>query len=275
MAKTPREQIGVDLPEPEPLELQAVEPEPAPEPADERPQWLPEKYKSPEDLAAAHASAERKIREQGEQLSQMQRQFEEFTAQQQYAQQQPDPDAYREQLETAWEADPLATMQWLAQQTAAATAQQMNARQAQQLAPQFEAQNEILAANADMLMDRRYDDWSAGEQGERMKDRVAQAISEDPLLLPDAALSSMHELQNRLDIVYTLVKSRDLLAEQQQLRDQGVQQADISRARKLSAATLPGASGRAEQPSPADQQLAEMKASLSGSYTHLRERGGA
>ena len=53
-----------------------------------------------------------------------------------------------------------------------------------------------------------------------------------------------------------------LLAEQQQLRERGLSQADVSRVRKLEAQTMEGASGRPDEPSQVDRELAEMKLAL-------------
>lgn len=278
MAKTPEEQLGVSLPDPEPVEIQ---PDPTTElaaeesAADERPEWLPENFKSGEDLVKSYGESrnalnretqqrqqlEHQLQQREQELQQMQQQAQQAAVQAQY-----DPSDQGEQFRAWQEEDPYSANAWLAQQATAPMAQQF----AQQLATleeqQLVAEAHRNIAQADLTMAQRYPDWT------EVKARVGAALAEDPLLMSDEVISSLPVLERRIEKIYKFVKAEDLLAEQEQLRERGVQQEDVSRARKLGAATLPGASGRAPELSQADRELAEMKqARARGSWAAVRE----
>lgn len=278
MAKTAKEQLGVDLPEqPEPelpLHGAPVAEEPAEEPADERPEWLPEKYKTPEALAEAHKSLENELRERGErerELTERMGQLEAIAAQ---AERQPqyqaeDPMAqYAAELIAARENGDVERevqlQQWLQNYSLNQAFEQQGRRQNAEQAPFIEQQHELLAVQAQDEMRRRHDDW------EDNKDRIAQMLDSDPDLLTEQAAGSYQGIVRSLDRAYRLVKAEDMAAELEELRTQGVSAEDLGRARKLQAQTLPGSSGRPGEPSEADRHIAEMQQALHGnSYEHM------
>src|SRR5215471_5246623 len=124
--KTPREQLGVDLPDPQRPET-FIEP-PAPEADDDRPDWLPEKFKSVEEYNASYKSLEDELRRRGEdqnrmqaELADMRQMMDEDREQRQQQSFQGPPQneqQLREQLQVAYENDPIGTMAYLAQQYA-------------------------------------------------------------------------------------------------------------------------------------------------------------
>lgn len=271
--KSVKEQIGVELEEPErPEPAAVVEPEPEEVTEPERPEWLPEQYKTPEDFAKAHKSAQDKIRELGERSSQYEQQLADMQAQMQAPARDPNDvfQAVADEIEAAREngdvARELQLNQWLTQQTIGQAFQGFQA-QTNQPDPNQGIQADMVAAYADDSMAKRYDDWPD------VRDKVAETLQTKPYLLPEAHLFDLTKLQESLDTAYQLVKTGQLLEQQQQLHEQGLSQADVNRSRKLSAQTLTGATGRADEVSEADQQLAEMKAALhGGSYAAFRNQ---
>lgn len=285
MAKTSLEQLGVDSPEVDAAfsgetdeGVQAQEPPQEPPPPDEppadepppaaeRPAWLPQNFKTEEDFANSYKSLQNELRQRGNR----EREYEERMAQleqQLAAQQQPQQPSYDEDwLSEQYEQNPLAVMQWMAMQAAQGVAANLLPQLQAQAAPQLMAQNEILARTADEEMAARYDDWAT------MKEQVGDLLTQRPYLLPDEALGSLRTTTDALDTAYKLAKADGLLAQNAQLAEAGVQQADLDRAAKLSAQTLTGASGRPEPVSDTDRELAAMKDALHGqSWSQLRSR---
>ena len=74
--KSAREQLGVDLPDPPDPEPPQPEPEP---PAEDRPDFLLDKFKTVEDQAKGYAEAERKISEQAESQRRLEAQLQQLT----------------------------------------------------------------------------------------------------------------------------------------------------------------------------------------------------
>jgi hypothetical protein len=282
VAKTAKEQLGVDFPEqPTPdVPLHAQQPPDPPDPEDqapgeeERPEWLPENYKTPEDFAASKKALENELRERGERMREMEErmgQLEQLAAQ---AERQPqyqaeDPMAqYAVELSAARENGDVERevqlQQWLQQYSLQQAFEQQGRQQNAQQAPFIEQQHELLAVQAQDEMRRRHDDW------EDNKDRIAQMLDSDPDLLTEQAANSYQGIVRSLDRAYRLVKAEDMAAELEELRKQGISAEDLGRARKLAAQTLPGSSGRPGEPSEADKQVAEMKQALHGSsYEHM------
>lgn len=273
--KTQKEQLGVDDNDPDPgPQIQAVstevEEEPVVEaPVDERPAWLPEKFKSEEDFAKSYGALEEELRQRGNREREMAGRMEQLEALAMEAQRQPqaqadDPMAvYADELALAREngdARREAELHaWLVQQTIGQAFQGNQQRMQAEQAPFMQAQHEMLAVQAKTEMTRRYDDWQEKE------DRIAQLLESDPDLLPDSALASYQGTVNALERAYKLVEVEDLRAQMETMREQGVTAADVSRAKKLSTQTLSGSSGRPGEPSEADRHLAEMQGALRGS----------
>ncbi len=261
MARTVKEQIGVDLPEKEPLEP-AVEPQ---EPAEgtERPDWLPENFSKPEDLAASYKESQNRIREQAEAQKAMEGQLTELTrlveglGQPQPQQQSGD---VNEQLMAAYENDPIGTVVFLAAQAA----QQQFAQLQQQNQPQFQAQQqlqgELTATTAGRMMEAKFSDWNDYEA------KVGALIDKNPGLLPNETLLSLEKTTDTLEAIYKQVKYDDLVhqIEQSNNGQNGEQM-------KRQAQTISGNSGKPGQPSEVDDKMARLIAAAKGSsYSAFR-----
>jgi hypothetical protein len=276
VARTVKEQLGVDLPEAE--EQEVIEPEAAEEISAEEPsvpEWVPEKFrKNPEAFAASYASLENELRQRGEREKEMRTELDQLQAWAAQAQQQPQYDqadplaSYAAELEAARDnGDTLREVQlqtWLNQYAIAQAFGQQQAYQAQQQAPQLQAQNELLAVQAKETMARKHaDDW------DEVEPRFAQLLESDPDLLSERALSSLAGTVGALERAYQLVKAEDGRQQVEQMQEAGLSQADLDRARKLQSQTMSGSSGRPDQPSAADALLAEMRQGLEGSASRL------
>jgi hypothetical protein len=276
VARTVKEQIGVDLPEYE--EQEVVAPEAAEEPAAEEPSvpdWVPEKFrKNPEAFASSYASLENELRQRGEREKEMRDELDQLQAWAAQAQAQPQYDqadplaAYAAELEAARDnGDTLREAQlqsWLNQYSISQALGQQQVWQQQQQAPQLQAQNELLAVQAKETMARRHsDDWDDVEP------RIAELLQSDPDLLSERALGSLAGTVGALERAYQLVKAEDWRKQVEDMQQAGISQADLDRARKLQAQTMSGSSGRPDQPSAADALLAEMRQGLEGSASRL------
>jgi hypothetical protein len=270
--RSTREQIGVDLPEPQQVEVEEQQVE---EQAPERPEWLPENFNTPEEMAASYKEAQNKIREQGEaqrrvemQLAQMQEMLEEDRdqRQQQFAQPQQDQNQLREQLMASYENDPIGTMAYLAQQYANQTVearfqqlQQDSMPQARQSADQ---QNQLMAMTVDRALGDAYDDW--GEY----KEKVANEIQQDPSLLAPELLTSPEATMRQLSRIYENVKAREVLAQHQN----GNFVSNELGSMKRQAQTLSGQGARPGEASADDEHFQRLMAAAKGmSYASFRE----
>lgn len=204
-------------------------------PEGQRPEWLPENFKNPEDFAASYKESQRKITELAqekkgleESINLLSSQFEQFTAQQS----QPDPDTVRSQWYEQFEADPLATMTQIAQLTAQQIVQQSQQSQAG-IKPE-----DFAAYVAEQQVSSRYQDF------DELRPQITELLSSDPLFQSDAIWADPQTATHALDRAYQTVKAQELLSgnqiAQQQLAD--------SRAMKLGAQSAQGASGRQEAP---------------------------
>lgn len=207
-------------------EAPVVDPPETPE-APERPAWLPENFESPEALAASYKEAQAAITRESQRAAEAERRAAELEAMAQQAP-QVSSDDYEQQLQDAFEANPVATMAWLAQQAAAdaiAKAAPKNTGN----------QHEIVAYAADQALSAQYDDWND------YKSKVAQAIQADPRLLQVDDSTPLSEVQRGLERVYKFVKAEDVLA---QTGQQSEQAAEAMRQAKNQAQTAGGGSGR-------------------------------
>jgi hypothetical protein len=276
VAKTAKEQLGVDLPEEggddgelkfhEPARTTAEEQDQASEATQQtelpdRPEWLPDQYKTPEDLAAAHRSLQDRLRVEAENRKLLEGRLTELEAatQQQTQAQGTDDILGRVADEIAWARDQgdvrreLELTTWLQnytlQQAAAATPAQAGRDESP-------IQDEIIAAHVRNSLARSHEDW------EQYEPQIAELIQAEPWRFPQEATESLPSMARALESAYEVVKARDVLAQQQELHERGLSQADLSRARKMEAQGLQGASGRPAEPSPVDRELAEMKDAL-------------
>jgi hypothetical protein len=267
--KSPEEQIGVPLPEREEPDPQ-LEVEQQPE--ENRPEWLPEKFKDPSEFASSYRNLEAELTRRGEDQRRLEAQVEQLGGliESLSEQSQPPPpqqnvDAVREQLMAAYEADPIGTIAMLSQQYSNQTFDQRMQAIQQQNQPyqqaQIDQQNQMLAITVDGMMSQRHEDW--GE----LKETVAQTIEADPYLLPEQVIQAGPEATMRaLDRVYTQVKA-------QQILENGNGQSSAAQL-KMQAQGLSGSGGRPGQPSDSEREAnAIVAAAKNLSYSGFRSGG--
>src|SRR5574338_125029 len=140
---------------------------------EERPSWLPENFKSPEDLATSYKEAQRKISEQGERMSEMERELASLTelaAQLQQAPQWQQPQSqdpaerlyaqYAEAVESGDYRTQLAVQAQISQLAAQAVFQGAQQQQAPQWQQVQESQSELIATQATNALRSTYQDWN-------------------------------------------------------------------------------------------------------------------
>lgn len=230
---------------------------------DEVPSWVPEKFRSnPEKFGEAYANLEREFHQTRQEQKALQQQLEELIEAQQAPPAAAEPDTSA--IYQAYENDPVAATQWIAQQVAQQVLQASQRDQEQFSKPIIEQQNQLLAYTADQMVAQRVPDWAD------YKDRVADEIRTNPDLLPEAALSSPERVAAALERVYKAVRHDDLLNQNKTLAEQ---QADLQRQAKMAAQTLTGPAGR-PAPTDADRDWFEgVKNAPTLSYSELMRKG--
>jgi flagellar biosynthesis/type III secretory pathway chaperone len=263
--KTAKEQIGVELPEP--TEPQSVE-LPAPD-EPERPDFLLDKFKSIEDQARGYAEAERRIQESAEAQKRLEAQIGQLTElvqgmqepESQPQQQGVDP-AFMARLNESFEANPIETIAYLAQQYAQAEVnnrlQSMQAENDPALRAQQNRDNQLLAMFVDQRLSETLDDW--GEY----RDRVGEAIVQDESLIPEAVLNDPEATMNAIRRVYQVVKAQDILEAQQN-------GSFVSTEMKRQAQTMTGSGVRGPEANPTDEKMDALQQAVKGmSYSAFR-----
>lgn len=213
----------------------------------DRPEWLPERFKNPEDLVRSWEESTRKISDQGQELSSLREEFdslaEQFNVPQQqqqfYGQQQPDPmqhpliAAYSQAMEAGDYGN------------AALLQAELNRQYAEANAPKVQEPEPDLgpvAALAEMQLRQRY-----GQEYDQFAQRASEILTLYPHLVPNGSLDGVMagtETALRLAKEEALSQQAKSLAQQQAEQEQ-------ARQRKLAAQTATGAGGR---PQTADEQ---------------------
>lgn len=218
----------------------------------DRPDWLPENFKTPEDLASSYRESQRKITEEAtarrnlEQLvASQQAQIEQIQAAQT---QQPEP-------EPAWDEwyaqDPIATQKALAEQIFNERIGQLQASQQQQTQATQGSQAEITASLAYKALEDQ-----VGQLSEETRQEMAQIIQSRPHLIPQDAYYSPQKLSEAYTDVYKLT-STDKNPPAQNA-------ADLQRAMKLQAQTATGAGGHLSTADEAQQRWQEIQNASTG-----------
>lgn len=257
MARNTRDQLGVDLPEPEPIEpaAEATPDEPS------RPEWLPEKFKSEEEFATSYRNLEAELSRRSEETRNLEAQISELATSVESLrpqQQQGFTTDQAEQLQNAYDTDPLGTMAWLANQAAAQAVGQYQSQQQQGQQSQQQLQAQLIANNANQALAGRYEDWA--DYGPKIGD----AIQRDPSLMPMQVLQDLDGTVNRLDQLYKQVKFDDLAV--QLANGNG----STERA-KIQAQTNSGSGGRQDGVSDQDEKMARLVAAAkNNSYAAWR-----
>jgi hypothetical protein len=266
VANTPKEQIGVDLPEPEPVEAEVT----VEAPEDTRPEWLPEKFKDERDFLSSYNSLEEELRQRGKSQNEMQAQLDQMNSivesltasQQQSYQPQQQQQSNVDQIYAAYEADPVGTMAFLAQQAAQQAAQQVFSQYQQQQMPQWQQQQmmqgELMATNAERVLEARHSDWQ--EYGSK----VGEVLEANPALLSPDVLSSVDRTTEVLEMIYKQVKYDDVASQLEAANGNTSQM-------KRQAQTVSGGAGRPGEPSEQDEKINRLiNAAKNSSYAAFR-----
>lgn len=258
MAKTPREQLGVDLPDPTENQVVPYAAAVAEEAAVEEPELILGKFKDADSLAASYTELESRLGREAQERQQMQAQLQQLTelVQNQPQQvQQPAYDDQQAQLYAAYEQDPVGTMAWLAQNAAQAAAQQAVAQVTQRDPSQEAAQAQMFAATVDQEMERRFPDWQQSKQD------VGAVLTELPYLLPENP--TFEQAQTALAAAYDVAHAR-----------RAASAAADGRSAKIAAQTITGQTGRQQTPDEGAEKLARLAAAYRGSsYAAVRNSG--
>ena len=232
----------------------------------QRPDWLPENFKTPEDLANSYKELQgefTRTRQQTKEYEQRLSQLEEMVAasqQEEEPAQQPNfLQASQDQLYAAYENDPLATMAWLAQESAKAVLQKSS--QDNQPDPrQLEAQAQMAGQFAENAIKARYTDWDTH------REHVAEEIQNNPDLYPEDLFQTPAGIEKALDRAYKAVKLTALESESDKSLEERIAEQRLA---KQQAQTLSGQTGR---PAPVDDwesRWEEIKNAPSRSYSDL------
>jgi hypothetical protein len=232
----------------------------------ERPEWLPEKFETPEALAKSYSEMERKLTEQGQEKSNLEMQLEDLYGRLEAVEQQP----HQQQPAYNPSTDPLL----IAYQNAMENGDYQAALAIQLGLTQQVAQQQIAQAPKPEQPANQDDAWAyiaeqtaiqkvgGAEEWAQYRDRVeAEANNESWEGL------SAQQAGNKLARIYRMVKADDVLNNQKTVAEQ---QAEAERQAKLAAQTMPGSSGRPPQPT-RDEAAAEAikKAARENSYENL------
>lgn len=207
-----------------------------------RPEWLPDNFRSPEDLASSYRQLEEKLREQGaeknqyqETASQLQARLDQLEASQQELAWQTQQSSLAEQWEMAEPAAQLQIAAAIAQEAAERKYQELQASNTQQQgSPQYAEMATFMARQA---MESKYADW------QEVAPVIGEIVKADPALFPVAAQDGLDQIVGRLDSLYKLAKA------QQAWETGGTALSDLAQAAALAkqqAATVSGTSGPAE-----------------------------
>lgn len=215
--------------------------------AEERPDWLPSKFKSPEDLARSYQYAEGELTQTKQQLALLQQQVEELAAarnEQRVAEQY---SSIEEQLVEALESgDPrqqLSSLAWLAKEAARA---ELQGFQPAQVAPDAE----VIAMAVNQTMRERYSDW------DEIRADIGAVVQENPHLLPQDPNPSVGKLTSGLTTAYEIAKARRVLSSADSIR---AVEAEANRLAKNAAQTVTGASHRPATTTPENELWESIK----------------
>lgn len=238
MARTIKEQTGVDLGDVVETPLAIPEPEPSATEEDTRPEWLDSKFESVEAQAKAYGEAQKAMSQAVERQRQSEQKIEELAARfdELSTQQQPDPQLAQanllQQYEQAMEAGDAVTLAglnaYIAQQAASAAVQEALSKW-QPPKDDTDANSQMFAMMTEQQVAARY-----GDEWETLKPQVGQLLSEYPHLLPDTG--DLTQTVNALSLVAEFVRNQGASAQQAQQ--------DAGRQQKMLAQTMSGTTGR-------------------------------
>lgn len=229
---------------------------------DERPEWLPENFKSGEDLARSYQEAQNKIREQGTQLNAMNENFASLSEQLeelQAAQQQSVQPAQQFDWREAYENDPVGTQALLTQQVVAAELAKFQQQFQPQTATLAETQTALVVDLAARTVEAKYEDWND------FRDAISEEINSDPYYQQESAWANHANAQNALEKAYWVAKGKALAEGKIQVGTQS------AREMKLAAqGTSGGQNGRPDNaPESAEQAWERIRNAGGSDYASL------
>ena len=211
-----------------------------------RPDWLPDNFKSPEDLAKSYQSQQSKLTQQGQEISSLKQQVESLVSQHEQTRAAEYSSTIEDQLIEAIDSgDPrqqLSTLAWLAQEAAKNAVQQFQPAPAQPDA-------EVLATVVNQKMRDDFPDW------DEIRQDVGSVVQEMPGLIPSNA-SSVTQIAEGLKTAYQIAKARKVLSTGDSIRSVEAEAAAIA---KNAAQTITGASQRPATSTPAQELWESIK----------------
>ena len=247
-----------------------ITPDPQNAGTQERPEWLPERYDSPEQLAKAYAEAERKITELSERAkhadaleenyTQLAARLEQVEAQRTQAQSNDAAAPLIQAYQDAYERGDAAAMLGIQAQVAQMAAQGAVA----QVTPQFEQRYQTLEESqaneigvyAARTLEQRY-----GDQFEEARGTMQDIIQANPYLIPDAAKYDPTVAVAALENVYRIATHGTAQAQTPVATDQAKQLAQ----------TATGAGTRVLTADEAKQEWEQIKGAAARSYWEPRQ----
>jgi hypothetical protein len=237
----------------------ADEPEQTTIEVDDRPDWLPANFKDPAELAKSYGELQSKMTRDSQELAQtketLEAVLESMQAQPEPQQQQYDPN----DLQTAWDQNPIGVVALLAQQAAQAERAAWEKEQQTQQQQAQEGHFQILEQAAENLVASRVEEWDA------YKEKVGARLQANPDLLPQSALTSPASLAKALENAYKIERYEENLVNPEKTL---AMQAEEQRLAKLQAQTNAGSGGRPEPAGETDEDFARslLEASDVGNY---------
>lgn len=227
---------------------------------DERPEWLPSKFETPEALAKSYGELERQFTQTQQRERAMEENFQTLSSQLEELQTQRqspqvDPSDAQAQLYAMYETDPLGTMALLAQNAAGLAVQQQAQSQQAQLAPQQQSNAALVAAYATNEMKSRYADF------DQERDRIREEVENNPLFQNDEIWANPQMAVGALEQAYTIVKGKDMLA--------GVTPVFDTTAAKRAAQTATGGNPRPDVPDEAAEAWERVRKANNSSYQDM------
>ena len=239
---------------------QQIEAQQQEENRDERPDWLPDNFKSPEDLASSYKELQGEFTRTRQQMKEQQEAWEDFLVQQQQAQEQAQFQqqlpSIQEQLYADYEQDPVATTGRLVQAAVAQAFQQY----AQPDPRSVEAQSQVYGELATQKLQAQYSDWND------YKDKISDEIRANPELYPESLFTTPQGIQKALDRAYKAAKLDTLASSTEETIEEQIAR---QRAAKLQAQTLSGAAGRPPAQDQWEQRWEQIQSAPSRSYRDL------
>ena len=227
-----------------------------------RPDWLPENFQSPEDLAKSYKELERSfhadrqkmkdLEEQAQRAEQWDEWYQQQQAQERLVSQDP-----RDKFFEVWEEpDRQREIALTMLQKVAELEQRYDQLTKRGPDP---ALTEISAEYAQNRMRAQYDDW------DQYADKIAEAVQANPRLLGITEKSTPAELAQAIEDRYWVEKGKALASDQQTAAQEA---AEAARVAKAQAQTMSGASSRPATQTEAEEYVASLYeiAKNSGGY---------